>query len=87
MQRLRLYRGKWAIVWTEAGRTRRQSLGTSDRAAAEIAFRDYQSRIRSAGMSRTCAKARTSRNPHDIRAARNRFGSNLIRYPHCLCGF
>lgn len=40
--RLKLYRGKWAIVWSDNGRTKRHSTGCVDRAAAEVEFRDWQ---------------------------------------------
>lgn len=41
--RLKLYRGKWAIVGKDAqGRQWRRSLGTADRAAAERRFRDLK---------------------------------------------
>jgi integrase len=39
--RLGWYRDKWAVVWTEAGRTRRVSLGETDREVAEAALRDW----------------------------------------------
>jgi integrase len=39
--RLGWYRGKWAVIWTEAGRTRRSSLGETDREVAEARFRDW----------------------------------------------
>lgn len=39
--RLGWYRDKWAVVWTEAGRTKRSSLGETDRAVAEAALRDW----------------------------------------------
>lgn len=38
--RLKLYRGKWAIVWHDGERTRRVSLRTADRATAERRFKD-----------------------------------------------
>jgi len=43
--RLKLYRGYWAIVWSENGSTRRISTRETDYAAAEIAFKDYQHRL------------------------------------------
>lgn len=43
--RLKLYREKWAIVWSEGGRTRRLSSGTDDYAAAEIFLKDHQHRL------------------------------------------
>lgn len=39
--RLGWYRDKWAVVWTEAGRTRRSSLGETDREVAEALLRDW----------------------------------------------
>lgn len=39
--RLGWYRDKWAVVWFEAGRTRRSSLGETDREAAEALLRDW----------------------------------------------
>lgn len=39
--RLGWYRDKYAVVWTENGRTRRVSLGETDPAVAEAAFRDW----------------------------------------------
>jgi integrase len=39
--RLKLYRGSWCATWREAGRTRRASLGTKDRAAAERLLIDH----------------------------------------------
>lgn len=43
--RLKLYRGNWAIVWSERGATRRISLGTADREAAGVAFDDWLSKL------------------------------------------
>lgn len=45
--RLKLYREYWAIVWSENGETKRISTRCpeSDRAAAEIAFRDWQHKL------------------------------------------
>jgi len=40
--RLRLYRGKWAVVWRDGGTTRRRSLHTADRELAERRFRDVK---------------------------------------------
>jgi integrase len=40
--RLKLYRGKWAAVWSEDGRTKRHSFKTANRDEAEIEFRDWQ---------------------------------------------
>lgn len=40
--RLKLYRGKWAVVASIDGRTQRRSLGTADRAVAERRFRDFR---------------------------------------------
>ena len=40
--RLVLYRGKWAASWREGGRTKRMSLGTSDRGEAERALADLE---------------------------------------------
>lgn len=37
-----MYRGKWAAVWREGGKTRRVSLGTSDRGEAERRLRDLR---------------------------------------------
>lgn len=37
------FRGKWYATWTEGGQTRRLSLRTADRGAAERALRDLQS--------------------------------------------
>lgn len=45
--RLAEYRGKWAVVWSEGGATKRRSLGTSDRGEAERRFADFR-----AGLSR-----------------------------------
>lgn len=39
--RLGWYRDKWAAVWTEAGKTRRVSLGVEDKAVAEARLRDW----------------------------------------------
>lgn len=39
---LKLYRGTWCAVWREDGRTKRSSLRTKDRAAAERVLADYQ---------------------------------------------
>lgn len=38
--RLKLYRGRWYAVWTEAGRTRRAALRTADRSLAEQRLAD-----------------------------------------------
>jgi integrase len=43
--RLKLYRGYWAIVWSEGGKTRRVSTRQADYAAAEIALKDYQHKL------------------------------------------
>lgn len=43
--RLKLYRGNWAVVWSENGSTRRSSLGTPDREKAEIAFDIWLSQV------------------------------------------
>jgi integrase len=40
--RLKLYRGKWAVVWHDGARTQRRSLGTADRHLAERRFRDVK---------------------------------------------
>lgn len=40
--RLKLYRGKWAIVWSEGGDTVRRSTGTADRALAETALKQFE---------------------------------------------
>lgn len=40
--RLKLYRGKWAVVWHDGERTQRRSLGTADRAKAERRFKDVK---------------------------------------------
>ena len=40
--RLVRYRGVWAAAWQEGGRTRRRSLRTSDRAAAEQVLADWK---------------------------------------------
>lgn len=40
--RLKLYRGTWAAVWRDGGTTKRVSLGTKDRAAAERALADFK---------------------------------------------
>jgi len=40
--RLKLYRGKWAVVWHDGARTCRRSLGTADRAQAERRFKDVK---------------------------------------------
>lgn len=50
--RLKLYRGKWAAVWSEGGRTRRHSFKTADRNEAEIEFRDWQYKRASAALPR-----------------------------------
>lgn len=42
--RLKLYRGQWAAVWTENGRTKRRSLRTADRRLAEQLLADAQRR-------------------------------------------
>lgn len=42
--RLKLYRGVWCIVWIEAGKTRRHSLRTGDRATAEQRMADTRKR-------------------------------------------
>jgi integrase len=39
--RLGWYRDKWAVVWTENGRTQRRSLNETDKAVAEARFRDW----------------------------------------------
>lgn len=43
--RLKLYRGNWAIVWSERGSTRRLSLGTDDREAAKVAYEDWVAKL------------------------------------------
>ena len=40
--RLKLYRGDWAIVWRENGRTVRRTTGTSDRDQAQRTLEDYK---------------------------------------------
>lgn len=40
MQRLKIYRGVWHAVWREDGGTKRRSLHTTDRASAELRFRE-----------------------------------------------
>jgi len=40
--RLKLYRGKWSVVWHDGRGTRRRSLGTPDRATAERRFKDVK---------------------------------------------
>lgn len=40
--RLKLYRGKWAVVWHDGNKTRRRSLGTADRQVAERRYRDVK---------------------------------------------
>lgn len=40
--RLKLYRGKWAVVWNDGERTQRRSLRTADRATAERRFKDVK---------------------------------------------
>lgn len=40
--RLKLYRGKWAVVWHDGKQSRRRSLGTADRHLAERRFRDVK---------------------------------------------
>jgi integrase len=42
--RLKLYRGKWAAIWSEGGKTKRVSLRTSDRGTAERRLRDQLKR-------------------------------------------
>lgn len=39
--RLGWYRDKWAVIWTENGKTRRRSLNETDKAVAEARFRDW----------------------------------------------
>jgi len=41
--RLKLYRGRWAIVWRDGGKTKRRSTGTADRATAERILADMRS--------------------------------------------
>ncbi len=43
--RLKQYRGKWAIVWSESGVTIRRSTGETDFGLAEIKLRDFQHQI------------------------------------------
>lgn len=40
--RLKLWRGKWAVVWHDGITTRRKSLGTADRKIAERRFKDVK---------------------------------------------
>lgn len=40
--RLKLYRGKWAVVWHDGTNSHRRSLGTADRALAERRFKDVK---------------------------------------------
>src|ERR1700733_1002716 len=40
--RLKLYRGKWAVVWRQNGETFRRSLHTADRELAERRFADIK---------------------------------------------
>lgn len=40
--RLKLYQGKWNVVWNDGERTRRKSLGTADRQVAERRFKDVK---------------------------------------------
>lgn len=40
--RLKLYQGKWNVVWHDGKRTRRKSLGTADRDTAERRFKDVR---------------------------------------------
>lgn len=47
-RRLKLYRGKWAIVWSEGGSTRRVSTGETDHARAEIYLREFEHRLAAA---------------------------------------
>ena len=42
--RLKLYRGKWAAVWSEGGKTKRVSLRTADRGVAERRLKDNLAR-------------------------------------------
>jgi integrase len=49
--RLKWYRGKWAIVWSEGGHTRRSSTGQTDHALAEIALREFQHKLATAGQA------------------------------------
>lgn len=58
--RLKLYRGKWAIVWTDEGRTLRRSLGTSDRDEAERRFADFRLGRSRAGEGGTVSDAVTA---------------------------
>lgn len=39
---LKMYRGKWAAVWYEGAQVKRRSLGTADRATAEVEFDRFQ---------------------------------------------
>lgn len=48
MRRLKLYRGYWAIVWPENGKTRRISTRETDHALAEVAFKDYEHKLAAA---------------------------------------
>lgn len=50
--RLKLYRGKWAVVWSEGGGTKRHSFGTADRDTAERAFSDWQHKRATAALPR-----------------------------------
>jgi integrase len=43
-KRLGKYRGKWAVIWHDGKATRRRSLGTTDRALAEILYREDEHR-------------------------------------------
>lgn len=40
--RLKLYRGDWAIVWREGGRTVRRTTGTADKGIAQRALEDFK---------------------------------------------
>lgn len=51
--RLVMYRGSWALYWREAGKPKRHSLGTEDRATAERRALDLQSRLKQRAPSDT----------------------------------
>lgn len=74
--RLKLYRGIWSVVWTEAGRTRRASLRTGDPDEAARRFADWQRSLEQVGptIADTMAaylreKDRTTARPDRLRDA------------------
>lgn len=45
IRRIKLYRGMWCVVWRENGKTRRQSLHTSDKPEADRRFQEYLAKL------------------------------------------